>query len=284
MAKSWRVIDLIQWAESFFKKRSFDKPRAEIEWLLCSLLKCNRLDLYLRYDEPLSQSQLDTLRTWVKRRLKNEPLQYISGSCDFYGREFFVTPDVLIPRPETERLIDVALEKISGVKSPKILDIGTGSGCIAITMAKERPDSLVMGLDNCYNAIAVAQKNSNHLNVLNNSFLEMDILNSSPQGMFDLVISNPPYISKKELSGLMKDVIDFEPKIALTDYKDGLSFYKRFAKIAPKIVNKSSFLIFEVGLDNHPQKVHDIFSNLGYRSIEIIKDYNGDNRVMAIQL
>ena len=284
MAKSWRVIDLIQWAESFFKKRSFDKPRAEIEWLLCSLLKCNRLDLYLRYDEPLSQSQLDTLRTWVKRRLKNEPLQYISGSCDFYGREFFVTPDVLIPRPETERLIDVALEKISGVKSPKILDIGTGSGCIAITMAKERPDSLVMGLDNCYNAIAVAQKNSNHLNVLNNSFLEMDILNSSPQGMFDLVISNPPYISKKELSGLMKDVIDFEPKIALTDYKDGLSFYKRFAKIAPKIVNKSSFLIFEVGLDNHPQKVQDIFLNSGYSSIEIIKDYNGDNRVMAIQL
>ena len=284
MASSWRVIDLIQWAESFFKKRSFDKPRAEIEWLLCSLLKCNRLDLYLRYDEPLSQSQLDTLRTWVKRRLKNEPLQYISGSCDFYGREFFVTPDVLIPRPETERLIDVALEKISSVKSPKILDIGTGSGCIAITMAKERPDSLVIGLDNCYNAIAVAQKNSNHLNVLNNSFLEMDILNSSPQGMFDLVISNPPYISKKELSGLMKDVIDFEPKTALTDYKDGLSFYKRFAKIVPKIVNKSSFLIFEVGLDNHPQKVHDIFSNLGYRSIEIIKDYNGDNRVMAIQL
>ena len=284
MAKSWRVIDLIKWAESFFKKRSFDKPRAEIEWLLCSLLKCNRLDLYLRYDEPLSQSQLDTLRTWVKRRLKNEPLQYISGSCDFYGREFFVTPDVLIPRPETERLIDVALEKISGVKSPKILDIGTGSGCIAITMAKERPDSLVMGLDNCYNAIAVAQKNSNHLNVLNNSFLEMDILNSSPQGMFDLVISNPPYISKKELSGLMKDVIDFEPKIALTDYKDGLSFYKRFAKIGPKIVNKSSFFIFEVGLDNHPQKVRDIFSNSGYSSIEIIKDYNGDNRVMAIQL
>ena len=139
-------------------------------------------------------------------------------------------------------------------------------------MAKERPDSLVMGLDNCYNAIAVAQKNSNHLNVLNNSFLEMDILNSSPQGIFDLVISNPPYISKKELSGLMKDVIDFEPKIALTDYKDGLSFYKRFAKIIPKIVNKSSFLIFEVGLNNHPQKVHDIFSNSGYRSIEIIKD------------
>ena len=284
MASSWRVIDLIHWAESFFKKRSFDKPRAEIEWLLCSLLKCNRLDLYLRYDEPLSQSQLDTLRTWVKRRLKNEPLQYISGSCDFYGREFFVTPDVLIPRPETERLIDVALEKISGVKSPKILDIGTGSGCIAITMAKERPDSLVMGLDNCYNAIAVAQKNSNHLNALNNSFLEMDILNSSPQGIFDLVISNPPYISKKELSGLMKDVIDFEPKTALTDYKDGLSFYKRFAKIVPKIVNKSSFLIFEVGLDSHPQKVQDIFSNSGYRSIEIIKDYNGDNRVMAIQL
>ena len=110
MANSWRVIDLIQWAESFFKERSFDKPRAEIEWLLCYLLDCERLDLYLRYDEPLSRVQLETLRILVKRRLNKEPLQYIVGVCDFYGREFFVTPDVLIPRPETERLIDIALK------------------------------------------------------------------------------------------------------------------------------------------------------------------------------
>jgi len=94
MATPWRVIDLIEWAESYFEKKSFEKPRAEIEWLLCSLLDCERLDLYLRYDEPLSKSQLETLRDWVKRRLTKEPLQYITGACEFYGREFIITPDV----------------------------------------------------------------------------------------------------------------------------------------------------------------------------------------------
>ena len=284
MATPWRVIDLIEWAESYFEKKSFEKPRAEIEWLLCSLLDCERLDLYLRYDEPLSKSQLETLRDWVKRRLTKEPLQYITGACEFYGREFIVTPDVLIPRPETERLIDIALTRLKTVKSPKILDIGTGSGCIAITMAKERPDAKVVGVDNSIRALKIAERNSIHLKVTEYSFIEMNILKSTPKGMFDLLISNPPYISKKEIPELMKDVIGFEPESALTDYSDGLTFYKRFSEIAPKIVHNNSLLILEVGLKEHPQKVYDIFFDQGYTSIEIIKDYNGDDRVMVVQV
>ena len=284
MATSWRVIDLIQWAESYFKKLSFDKPRAEIEWLLCALLNCERLDLYLRYDEPLSKPQLDTLRGWVKRRLKKEPLQYITGVCEFYGRDFFVTPDVLIPRPETERLIDIALKKLKSVKSPRILDIGTGSGCIAITMAVERPDATVLGIDNSSGALTIAKRNSINLKAIEHSFIKMNILESTPKGKFDLVISNPPYISKKEIPELMKDVIGFEPESALTDYRDGLTFYKRFAEIAPKIIHNDSLLIFEVGLKEHPQKVYKIFSNQGYTNIELIKDYNGDDRVIVVQI
>ena len=284
MATPWRVIDLIEWAESYFEKKSFEKPRTEIEWLLCSLLDCERLDLYLRYDEPLSKPQLETLRDWVKRRLKKEPLQYITGVCEFYGREFIITPDVLIPRPETERLIDIALTKLNAVKSPKILDIGTGSGCIAITMAKERPDAKVVGVDNSIRALKIAERNSIHLEVTEYSFIEMNILKSTPKGMFDLLISNPPYISKKEIPELMKDVIGFEPESALTDYSDGLTFYKRFSEIAPKIVHNNSLLILEVGLKEHPQKVYDIFFDQGYTSIEIIKDYNGDERVMVVQV
>ena len=284
MATPWRVIDLIEWAESYFEKKSFEKPRTEIEWLLCSLLDCERLDLYLRYDEPLSKSQLETLRDWVKRRLTKEPLQYITGACEFYGREFIITPDVLIPRPETERLIDIALTKLNAVKSPKILDIGTGSGCIAITMAKERPDAKVVGVDNSIRALKIAERNSIHLEVTEYSFIEMNILKSTPKGMFDLLISNPPYISKKEIPELMKDVIGFEPESALTDYSDGLTFYKRFSEIAPKIVHNNSLLILEVGLKEHPQKVYDIFSDQGYNSIELIKDYNGDDRVMVVQV
>ena len=284
MATPWRVIDLIEWAESYFEKKSFEKPRTEIEWLLCSLLDCERLDLYLRYDEPLSKSQLETLRDWVKRRLTKEPLQYITGACEFYGREFIITPDVLIPRPETERLIDIALTKLNAVKSPKILDIGTGSGCIAITMAKERPDAKVVGVDNSIRALKIAERNSIHLEVTEYSFIEMNILKSTPRGMFDLLISNPPYISKKEVPELMKDVIGFEPESALTDYSDGLTFYKRFSEIAPKIVHNNSLLILEVGLKEHPQKVYDIFFDQGYTSIELIKDYNGDDRVMVVQV
>ena len=284
MATPWRVIDLIEWAESYFEKKSFEKPRTEIEWLLCSLLDCERLDLYLRYDEPLSKSQLETLRDWVKRRLTKEPLQYITGACEFYGREFIITPDVLIPRPETERLIDIALTRLNAVKSPKILDIGTGSGCIAITMAKERPDAKVVGVDNSIRALKIAERNSIHLEVTEYSFIEMNILKSTPKGMFDLLISNPPYISKKEIPELMKDVIGFEPESALTDYSDGLTFYKRFSEIAPKIVHNNSLLILEVGLKEHPQKVYDIFFDQGYTSIEIIKDYNGDDRVMVVQV
>ena len=284
MASSWRVIDLIQWAESYFKKLLFDKPRAEIEWLLCALLNCERLDLYLRYDEPLSKPQLDTLRGWVKRRLEKEPLQYITGVCEFYGRDFFVTPDVLIPRPETERLIDIALKKLKSVKSPRILDIGTGSGCIAITMAVERPDATVLGIDNSSGALTIAKRNSINLNVIEHSFIKMNILESTPKGKFDLVISNPPYISKKEIPELMKDVIGFEPESALTDYRDGLTFYKRFAEIAPKIIHNDSLFIFEVGLKEHPQKVYNIFSNQGYTNIELIKDYNGDDRVIVVQI
>ena len=284
MASSWRVIDLIQWAESYFKKLLFDKPRAEIEWLLCALLNCERLDLYLRYDEPLSKPQLDTLRGWVKRRLEKDPLQYITGVCEFYGRDFFVTPDVLIPRPETERLIDIALKKLKSVKSPRILDIGTGSGCIAITMAVERPDATVLGIDNSSGALTIAKRNSINLKAIEHSFIKMNILESTPKGKFDLVISNPPYISKKEIPELMKDVIGFEPESALTDYRDGLTFYKRFAEIAPKIIHNDSLFIFEVGLKEHPQKVYNIFSNQGYTNIELIKDYNGDDRVIVVQI
>ena len=197
MSKVWRIVDLIQWSESYFRDISHQNPRLEIEWMLCSLLNCERLDLYMRFDEPLSGSQLSTLRGWVKRRSKNEPLQYITESCEFYGREFFVDKRVLIPRPETERLIDEAIKSIKHVRSPNIFDIGTGSGCIAITLAKEIENSNVIGIDKSIMSLQVSKKNSAELNVENVTFFEMDILNQYPKEKFDLVISNPPYVPKR---------------------------------------------------------------------------------------
>ena len=283
MPKVWRIVDLIQWSDSYFREKSHQNPRLEIEWMLCSLLNCERLDLYMRFDEPLSASQLSTLSGWVKRRSKNEPLQYITESCEFYGREFFVDKRVLIPRPETERLIDEAIKSIKHVRSPNIFDIGTGSGCIAITLAKEIENSNVIGIDKSMMSLQVAKKNSAELNVDNVTFFEMDILNQYPKEKFDLVISNPPYVPKEEISGLMKDVKDFEPEIALTDFDDGLTFYKRISKIIPNILKDDSSCILELGLGNHPEKVLSIFKESGYSNMEIFDDYNGDKRVLSIK-
>ena len=283
MPKVWRIVDLIQWSESYFRDKSHQNPRLEIEWMLRSLLNCERLDLYMIFDEPLSGSQLSTLRGWVKRRSKNEPLQYITESCEFFGREFFVDTRVLIPRPETERLIDEAIKSIKHVRSPNILDIGTGSGCIAITLAKEIKNSNVIGIDKSIGSLQVSKKNSAELNVENVTFFEMDILNQYPKEKFDLVISNPPYVPKSEMSGLMNDVKDFEPEIALTDFDDGLTFYKRISKIIPHILKDDSSCILELGIGNHPENVLSIFKQSGYSNLETINDYNGDKRVLSIK-
>ena len=283
MPKVWRIVDLIQWSDSYFREKSHQNSRLEIEWMLCSLLNCERLDLYMRFDEPLSGSQLSTLRGWVKRRSKNEPLQYITESCEFYGREFFVDKRVLIPRPETERLIDEAIKSIKHVRSPNIFDIGTGSGCIAIALAKEIENSNVIGIDKSIMSLQVAKINSAELNVENVTFLEMDILNQYPKEKFDLIISNPPYVPKKEIPDLMKDVKDFEPEIALTDFDDGLTFYKRISKIIPHILKDNSSCILELGLGNHPDKVLSIFKETGYSNMEIFDDYNGDKRVLSVK-
>ena len=284
MPSTWRVIDLIHWAESYLKEKNFDNPRAEIEWLLCALLDCNRLNVYLRFEEPLSQSQLTTLRSWVKRRLKNEPLQYITGSCDFYGRQFLINSQVLIPRPETERLIDIAIEKMKGIDSPTILDVGTGSGCIATTLGLEIPASKVLGVDSSLDALEVANENKAKLCSENVLFIEMDILNTFPEKLFDLLVSNPPYIPKNEMENLMKDVKDFEPVIALEDENNGFTFYKRFAEIGRTLVKPGAWLVLEVGMGDHPSMVQSIFSNFGYLNVELIKDYNGDNRVLVVQV
>ena len=284
MLQSWRIIDIIDWAESYFKDKDFENPRIEIEWLLRYLLKCSRLDLYLRFEEPLSQSQLFILRTWIKRRVSREPLQYITEHLDFYGREFFIGPGALIPRSETEMLIDIALDKLGNIDSPNILDVGTGSGCIAITLGLEISSANVLGVDISMDALTIANKNKKKLFAGDVSFEQIDILKRIPVDKYDILISNPPYITKDEISSIDTDIKDFEPIIALTDNKDGLTFYRRFAKIALDIVNIGGCLILEVGQKSHPEKAKNIFNKMGFHNTKLIKDYNGDNRVLLIQV
>ena len=284
MIKEWKIIDVIKWAEAYLDKKGFENPKTEIEWLLGSLLGYSRLDLYLKFDEYLTKQQLATLKIWIKRRLKNEPLQYITQSCNFYGRSFFVNSDVFIPRPETEVLVDVAIEKLKKIKFPKILDICTGTGCIASTLALEFPDAEVHAIDNSPKAIKIAEINKSNLSVGNVFFILMNILKESPSEEFDLIISNPPYIPKNEMSDLMLDVREYEPHSALTDYNDGLTFYRRLSKIGHDILNRKGWIINEVGLGAHPAAARNIFDQSSCYHTEMIKDYNGNDRILAVQM
>ena len=280
--KIWRLIDILNWGETYFREKNFDNPRTEIELLLQHLIGCKKIDLYLQFEKIVKPKELITLRSWVKRRINREPIQYITRSSEFYGRKFIVDQNVLIPRPETEILIDVSVEILSKKNSPTIIDIGTGSGCIGITLALEIPSSNIIAIDISDSALSIAKKNADMYSIRNIEFFRLDILNQDIIHIADMLISNPPYISKEEIPDLMEDVKNFEPMIALTDKCDGLDFYRKFSDIMPHVIKKNGTAILEVGRGSHPDRVKEIFSKSGYNNIDIVKDLNKDKRVFII--
>ena len=209
-------------------------------------------------------------------------MQYIIGSSEFYGRKFFVNQDVLIPRPETEKLIDVSIDILSKKENPIILDVGTGSGCIGVTIALEIPFSSVIAIDISNSALSTAKKNADMYGLKNIQFINLDIFSQDINHTADMLISNPPYISQEEIPDLMIDVKNFEPMVALTDNSDGLEFYRKFSNIIPQVVKKNGVTILEVGRGDHPERVKEIFSKAGYDNIESVRDLNKDTRVLVI--
>jgi len=280
--KTWRIIDIINWGEKYLKDRSFDSPRNEIEILLLHLIGCKKIDLYLDFEKVIKPEDLIILRGWIKRRVNREPIQYIIGHSEFYGRRFNVNHHVLIPRPETETIINTSIDALSKKNNPVIIDIGTGSGCIGITLALEIPHSKVFAIDISEEALSIAKKNAELYNLKNIEFIKMNFLSEDINHKVDLLVSNPPYIPQKEISSLMRDVKEYEPMMALTDNSNGLVFYKKLSKIIPDVVKKNGVSILEVGRGNHYNKVKEVFSKEGYNDIEIIRDLNKDNRVLRI--
>ena len=278
-----RVIDLIGWTEKHFLSKGLEDGRNTGEILLQHLLDCKRVELYFDSEKQLTQDTIKTFHSWIQRLIKNEPLQYITGTLEFYGLGLMITPAVFIPRPETERVVDIALQVLKTVISPKILDVGTGSGCIAIALANELPGASVTGIDIDPNMLKVAQKNADLHKINNIIFKQMDIQKEIPKESYNLIVSNPPYIPLNEISDLEKNIKDFEPHIALTDGADGLTFYHRLASVASKILHSNGYLIMEVGQGNHPQKALKLFKNNAFASNKLIQDYNGDDRVLKVQ-
>ena len=280
--KIWRLIDILNWGKNYFKEKSFDNPRIEIESLLQHIIGCKKIDLYLQFEKTVTPEDLIILRGLIKRRVNREPTQYIIGSSEFYGRKFFVNQDVLIPRPETEKLIDVSIDILSKKENPIILDVGTGSGCIGITIALEIPFCSVIAIDISNSALSTAKNNADMYGLKNIQFINLDILCQDINHTADMLISNPPYISQEEIPGLMSDVKNFEPMVALTDNSDGLEFYRKFSNIIPQVVKKNGVTILEVGRGAHPERVKEIFSKAGYDNLESVRDLNKDTRVLVI--
>ena len=280
--KNWRIIDVINWGVEYFGNKGFDNPRLDIEIFLQHILNCEKIDLYINFEKEFSHSDLKKLKELIKRRLNKEPIQYIIGGTSFYGRDFKVNKNVLIPRPETEIIINVSIEFLSTKKSPNIVDIGTGSGCIGITLAKEFPLAQVIAIDYSESILDIARENAKSLGVKNIDFIKLDFLKENFNYIADLIVSNPPYIPSNEMSSIMVDVKEYEPHIALTDKMDGLEFYRLFSTKLNNIIKDEGSLIVEVGNGNHHLKVKKLFEESGHDKVEMIKDYNKDVRVLKV--
>ena len=219
----------------------------------------------------------------MNRRIKKEPIQYIIGKCEFYGRSFIVNKDVFIPRAETETLINIVLSILGNIPGQNILDICTGSGSIAVTLAKELNKANISAIDISKKALEVAMINARRHKVDIN-FEQLDILTTTYNHKMDMLVCNPPYIPISEMGMLMEDIRLYEPEIALTDGNDGLLFYKRISKLAPTIVKPGGQIILEVGLNQHPALVKNIFGVKPFTDLQIISDLNGDPRILKASI
>lgn len=276
----WTVLKLIRWGEKYFLEKEIDSPRLTLELMLANILKVSRFELYMQFERPLSENELTTLRSFVKRRVAREPLQYILQEEYFYKRKFIVTPEVLIPRPETEILVDEAIKR-SG--SPlRMLDVGTGSGCIAISIALEKQINEVVAIDISNDALKVALKNYEALQAKNITFVQADFFDNeaiNKIGSFDLITSNPPYIAASEIASLQPEV-QKEPQIALTDLFDGLNFYRTFVRRTPDILRRGGNLFLEIGF-GQAKDIYNMFQESNeFETITTLNDLEKIPRVL----
>lgn len=242
----WTVLSMLEWATEFFEDKDINSPRFSIEWLLAEVLGVKRLDLYLMYDRPLSSEELDILRPMVKRRSLHEPLQYITGETDFLNVKIKVEPGVLIPRQETEQLVDLILNENKDKDNLNVLDVGTGSGCIPVSIKKERPDWNVYGIDISEKALEIARSNADH-NEVEVTYFRDDLFDPAQiqPAFFDIIISNPPYIEPDEKNILDKEVVEYEPELALfcesTD-----KMYRALETLCHSSLKESGTIYFEL--------------------------------------
>ena len=293
--ETWTVLKIIQWTTEYLKGKGIDNPRLDSEVLLANLLKLDRVGLYLNFDRPLSRDELSSFREIVKRRGSREPLQYITGHQEFWSLDFKVTPDVLIPRPDTEILVEEALKAVRretlDVRRQNqlpftILDLCTGSGCIAISLAHELKDAVVYAVDTSEAALSIARENAEKNGVRDRViFLQGDLYEAltshvSRLTSYDLIVSNPPYIKNIDIPNIQPEVRDYEPRMAVDGGTEGLGFYKRIVADAPNHLSPHGWLMVEVG-EGQADAVSKMMTDTGtFESISTVKDLAGIERVV----
>ncbi len=265
--------------------RSADVPNdlLDAQTLLAHALDKDRTYLIINFNEALADDLLTTYQSLINRRAAGEPLQYIVGQQEFYGLEFEVTPAVLIPRPETELIIEETLRLAASLAEPVIIDVGTGSGCIAVTLARELETARVIATDISAAALQVARRNADKHELLERvEFIETDLLNGVLVKA-DFIVSNPPYIAPHEIPTLQREVRDWEPHHALTDFGDGLQFYRRLLDEAPAYLKPKGYLIFEMGYQQ-AETIKAFVDRTVWSEAKALRDWQGIERTLVLAL
>lgn len=277
-AQALNVKDILDISTKYLESKGIESPRLNAEWLLAHTLGKERIDLYLQFDKLLSESEKDEYRSLLKERLNNKPLQYIIGEVDFMGIRLNVDKNVLIPRPETEQLIEKALERLKSDngKAFKILDVGTGSGNMAIALAKFLPAAIITAIDVSAEIIAIAKANAVKNEVADRIEFFVHNIKSDEftHSGYDMIISNPPYIALDTMSSLSPDIREWEPELALTDFADGLDMINEVIKMSMGRLNEDGLILIEIGGNSQSDPLRKMLSEAGYSNIKIEPDYN----------
>lgn len=273
-----------QWAFSLLEKNQIKEAKSEAEWMIMALYEWSRSQFFLHLQDQISDQKMAQLTEWLERRIHREPLQYILGQQDFYGRTFQVNPNVLIPRPETELLVEAVIKEAEQIwlnQPLKVADIGTGSGAIAITLSLEKPNWKVYAVDISEQALQVAQQNVGRLAAKVTFFqgnLILPIIENKL--MMDIIVSNPPYIPQAEVEGLMPEVRDYEPTLALAGGKDGLDCYRQILEQSEKVLKRPGLIAYEIGI-HQSKAIEQLFNRSGADQVRVIPDYQGIPRIIT---
>lgn len=286
MEELWTILKVLQWTTEYFSRHDVDQPRASAEVLLAHVLGKERIELYLHYDQPLNGTELALYRQTIKRRAAREPTQYITQKQEFWSLEFEVNSSVLIPRPETELIVEMAIDLLDHERR-MILDLGTGSGAIAIAVAKERPSAEILAADVSYNALKVAKRNALRHQVLDRiSFVATDLFDGfAPlRAVFDLIVSNPPYIGENEFDNLAPEIEKYEPHRALKGGgPEGLDTIRRILETAPHYLRPGGEILLEIGQGQSGILQEELRQNRDFYDLHIRKDYSGIPRILHIR-